>query len=151
MAPPPYSYPKRTSSNGFASAFSSSHSHRADDSSLIDDCRALAYHAARSLWHFWHTRGRRMSAMLLLRSAQQLRQNLTMRRLLSFPHLLVLAWVFVLLWGERWVFHTRVETCHWSNWEKWVSWSLAACLLLCASSTRAVQGNLKSDICVCNF
>ncbi|EOO00749.1 putative cell division control protein 1 protein [Phaeoacremonium minimum UCRPA7] len=42
-----------------------------------------------------------------------------MRRLLSFPHLLVMAWVFVLLWGERWVFHTRVESCHWSNWEKW--------------------------------
>lgn len=47
------------------------------------------------------------------------------RQLLSIPHLFVLAWVLALLWGERWVFQSSVESCGWESWERWVSavWS----------------------------
>ena len=48
------------------------------------------------------------------------RRNLTKRRLLSFPHLIVLIWLFVLLRGERWLFHWKVEQCKWNKWENWV-------------------------------
>lgn len=43
------------------------------------------------------------------------------RQLLSLPHLFVLAWVLALLWGERWVFQSSVESCGWDSWERWVS------------------------------
>lgn len=74
-----------------------------------------------SLHRFWNARGKRATVALLLEVAHQLRRNLAMRRLSSFPHLLVIIWAVVLLWGERWIFHTKVESCHWSNWEKWVT------------------------------
>jgi hypothetical protein len=45
------------------------------------------------------------------------------RRLLCLPHLLVLAWLLVLLWGERWVFQSAIKACEWSQWERWVSLS----------------------------
>lgn len=45
--------------------------------------------------------------------------NLTRRRLLSFPHMLVLVWMVVLLYGEVWVFDSKVADCEWSSWEKW--------------------------------
>ncbi|KAL2063456.1 hypothetical protein VTL71DRAFT_5261 [Oculimacula yallundae] len=41
------------------------------------------------------------------------------RQLLSLPHLFVLAWVLALLWGERWVFQSSVESCGWGSWERW--------------------------------
>ena len=43
------------------------------------------------------------------------------RRLLNLPHLLVLVWLLVLLWGERWVFESAIKTCEWGRWERWVS------------------------------
>ncbi|KAF3357497.1 Oxoglutarate dehydrogenase [Verticillium dahliae VDG1] len=45
--------------------------------------------------------------------------NLTARRLLSFPHLLVGFFVLLMLWGEYWVFDSRVASCKWDKWEKW--------------------------------
>ncbi|KAG7292658.1 hypothetical protein NEMBOFW57_002695 [Staphylotrichum longicolle] len=87
--------------------------------SLFDDLRAFVAQLVRSLVRFWRERGRRMAFAALLSLAHRLRQNLTYNRLLSFPHLLVAVWVVVLLWGERWAFHSKVESCHWSSWEKW--------------------------------
>ncbi|KAI8312851.1 hypothetical protein K4K61_009485 [Colletotrichum sp. SAR11_59] len=60
-----------------------------------------------------------MTINMLYQAGWQLRQNLTARRLLSFPHLLVCLWMLILLWGERWVFSSRVADCRWSNWESW--------------------------------
>lgn len=88
--------------------------------SLVDDCLAFITQACRALARFWRERGRHMVLAALVSAAHRLRQNLTYNRLFSVPHLLVAVWVVVLLWGERWIFHTKVESCHWSNWEKWV-------------------------------
>ncbi|PBP20595.1 cdc1-like protein [Diplocarpon rosae] len=41
------------------------------------------------------------------------------RPLLSLPHLCVLVWVLALLWGERWVFQSNVDSCDWGSWERW--------------------------------
>jgi hypothetical protein len=54
------------------------------------------------------------------RRARNLTRDLAPRRLLSFPHLLALLWLVLLLWGERWVFGTRVSKCQWEKWEDWV-------------------------------
>lgn len=119
MMAPPYS-------NGYAykgkgpSALLFQHS----GGSFRDRARPVLNAAARlsqRLWHFWQTRGRRMTINMLYQAGWQLRQNLTARRLLSFPHLLVCLWMLILLWGERWVFSSRVADCRWSNWESWVS------------------------------
>jgi len=107
---PPYS-------NGFSSAF---HKPRHDDSSLVDDFRAFLARIARLFWRFARGKGRRLAMELLMDGGRQLRRNLIARRLLSFPHALVAVWIFVLLWGERWVFHSRIEQCRWSDWEDWV-------------------------------
>ncbi|KAG9258154.1 calcineurin-like phosphoesterase-domain-containing protein [Emericellopsis atlantica] len=53
------------------------------------------------------------------RAVHRLAVNLTPRRVLSFPHLLVGVWMVVLLWGERWVFDSRVASCDWDHWEDW--------------------------------
>ncbi|KAK2591344.1 hypothetical protein QQS21_010969 [Conoideocrella luteorostrata] len=63
--------------------------------------------------------GRRMATTAATRAAHQIRRNLTSRRLLSFPHFLFLIWVVILLWGERWVFETKVQKCDWKHWETW--------------------------------
>lgn len=53
----------------------------------------------------------------VLRRAQS---DWNVRRLLSLPHLLVVVWALVLLWGERWVFQSSIEACEWRKWERWV-------------------------------
>ena len=63
--------------------------------------------------------GRRMALLATQRIVDTIKRNLAARRLLSFPHLLVLFWIVILLWGERWVFDSKVERCEWSSWEKW--------------------------------
>lgn len=101
--------------------------HRRSDSdatSVLDDVRALLARAARALVRWWHERGRQMAVDQAVRSARWLRLNLVPHRVLSVPHLLVAAWVFVLLRGERWVFGWAVEECRWEGWERWVSWFL---------------------------
>lgn len=54
------------------------------------------------------------------RVAHRIRRNLTPQRLFSFPHLLVIFWMIILLWGERWVFDSKVDKCDWEHWEDWV-------------------------------
>lgn len=94
-----------------------------DDSSLVDDCLARVQESWRSLLGFWASRGKKGLGDLLWQGVQLVRRNLALHRLFSFPHVLVAVWMLVLLWGERWVFHTSVESCNWDNWEKWVSYS----------------------------
>lgn len=69
------------------------------------------------------------------RMGHQIRRNLVARRVLSFPHFLFLFWMVILLWGERWVFDSKVQRCDWGNWEKWVrfGWflNLHFCVLDC--------------------
>ncbi|KAF3764395.1 hypothetical protein M406DRAFT_291465 [Cryphonectria parasitica EP155] len=120
------SYPSGSSSNGASSSslfthskLRQSHANIGDDSSLLDDCFAGVQKSWQSLLVFWSTRGKRGSWDCLLQGAHQLRSNLATRRLFSFPHVLVAIWLLVLMWGERWVFHTTVERCAWENWEEW--------------------------------
>ncbi|KAK3939693.1 hypothetical protein QBC46DRAFT_315368 [Diplogelasinospora grovesii] len=90
-----------------------------NSTSLFEDLRTLTAQGVRRLWRFWNERGRHMVVAAMVFSARRLRQNLAWHRLFSFPHLLVAFWVVLLLWGERWVFHSKVEKCRWSNWEQW--------------------------------
>ncbi|EGS19118.1 uncharacterized protein CTHT_0057430 [Thermochaetoides thermophila DSM 1495] len=78
-----------------------------DNTSLLDDMRALLSHSVRSFMRFWRARGRRMAITTLRSSVHRLRQNMTYRRVVSFPHMLVLVWVVIMLWGERWAFHSK--------------------------------------------
>ncbi|ROV94951.1 hypothetical protein VMCG_08341 [Cytospora schulzeri] len=84
------------------------------------------------LLRFWNTKGKRTTIAFLLRTAHQLRRNLVLNRVFSFPHVLVVLWVLVLMWGERWIYHTKVENCHWSNWEKWPAGTTPHHLILVA-------------------
>ena len=107
--------------NTYRSSSAFYHNPRRDvDSSLTDDCLAGVKGGARSLWRFWKGSGRHLAGGLAVNMLRRVRHNLAMRRLLSFPHALVAVWVLLLLWGERWVYHSRVEDCHWSSWENWV-------------------------------
>lgn len=119
-----YSYNNGAASSSSASVpFASSKLRQqtfGDDSSLVDDCLATVQGQWNSLLSFCRTRGKSTAWASLLQFAYQVRRNLALHRLLSFPHVLVAVWVVVMLWGERWVFHTTVERCAWENWEKWV-------------------------------
>jgi len=131
---PPYSSSKSSSSR---SSFTYPPRYYPDYStSPLDDFRALVAQAVRALARFWRERGRRMLAATTFSAAYRMRLNLTYNRLVSFPHLLVAVWVFVLLWGERWAFHSKVESCHWSNWEHWV----------CRANSRALKGGAYANL-----
>lgn len=105
---------------GSSNAYRPKSHRRNSDSSLLDDLKAFVAYSIRSLWQFWNERGRYLLLAAMVSFLRGLRKNLTYDRLFSFPHLLVVLWVFTLIWGERWVFHSKVESCHWQNWEKWV-------------------------------
>jgi hypothetical protein len=118
------------------SSFSYSPRYRPDNTtSLLDDLRAFMAKAVRALVRFWRDRGRHMALAAMLSMAHRLRQNLTYQRLLSFPHLVVAVWVVLMLWGERWAFYSKVESCHWSNWEKWVCQATPPLEELCDPTT----------------
>lgn len=113
-----------SSSSSFPSFYRLSRRDQDSSTSPLDDFLAFLSRSARSLWAFWRQRGRHILYASLVRALRQLRRNLTPTRLFSLPHLLVGLSILVLLWGERWVFHSRVESCQWSNWENWVWQSL---------------------------
>ncbi|KAK3500593.1 calcineurin-like phosphoesterase-domain-containing protein [Neurospora crassa] len=113
--------PSYSSNGGYgysSSSFQPKH-RRSDSTSFLDDLRAFLAHSSRSAWRFWRERGRFIAWAALVNAGRRLRMNLTYNRLFSFPHLLVAAWIVVLLWGERWVFHSAVEECEWEKWERW--------------------------------
>jgi hypothetical protein len=72
------------------------------------------------IWIWLQGPGRHMATVSALRFTERLQKNLAPRRLFSFPHLLVACWIVILLWGERWVFDSKVDSCDWENWEDWV-------------------------------
>ncbi len=47
----------------------------------------------------------------------------TAKTLFTIPNALVVLWIWTLWWGERTVFRDSVESCVWSDWEKWVSFT----------------------------
>ncbi|KAH8734610.1 hypothetical protein BGZ61DRAFT_343682 [Ilyonectria robusta] len=63
--------------------------------------------------------GRHLATAVGGRVVRRVRANLSARRVLSFPHMLVLIWMVVLLYGERWIFDSKVADCDWASWEKW--------------------------------
>lgn len=87
------------------------------------DAYAAAAAQARRAWIWLQGPGQRIATAVAIGAAHQARRNLTPRRLLSFPHFLVAVWIIILLWGERWVFDSKVETCSWDHWEKWVGFT----------------------------
>ncbi len=95
---------------------------QSDFQSICDDILAIARSLVHQLWTYLHAhlRNQQGFSSLVVRAGYQFRRNMTRRRLLSFPHLLVFFWVFVLLWGERWIFATKVRSCDWDHWEDWV-------------------------------
>ncbi|ATY63181.1 manganese ion homeostasis (Fr) [Cordyceps militaris] len=63
--------------------------------------------------------GLRAATAVTLTVAHHARRNLVARRIFSLPHALVAIWIVILLWGERWVFDSKVESCSWDHWESW--------------------------------
>ncbi|KAI9813357.1 MAG: hypothetical protein M1832_006315 [Thelocarpon impressellum] len=41
------------------------------------------------------------------------------KRIVNIPNVVILAWLILLWWGERRVFASSVEDCHWKKWERW--------------------------------
>ena len=39
----------------------------------------------------------------------------------NLPNAILLFWLVLLVWGERWVFERGMRECEWENWEPWVS------------------------------
>ncbi|KAI1076142.1 hypothetical protein F5B20DRAFT_556887 [Whalleya microplaca] len=87
--------------------------------SICDDILAGLTSLLQRIWAWCNGPGRHLAWSLAVRGGQQLRRNMTRRRLLNFPHLLVVLWVLVMLWGERWIFASRVRSCDWDRWEDW--------------------------------
>ncbi|KAI8624220.1 hypothetical protein F5Y19DRAFT_467955 [Xylariaceae sp. FL1651] len=116
MAPP--SYRTYGSASGYSSASypPSFHDHGA---SIWDEILAGSRAIMLRIWAYGNSQGRHSAWNLIMRGGQQLRRNMVRRRVLSFPHLLVVIWIFVMLWGERWVFASRVQSCDWDHWEDW--------------------------------
>ncbi|KAK9775411.1 putative Calcineurin-like phosphoesterase domain-containing protein [Seiridium cardinale] len=68
---------------------------------------------------YWNGKGRVLAWSFAMQAAYRAKANLAARRLLSFPHLLVVLWMLVMLWGERWTFTSQVQSCDWDHWEEW--------------------------------
>ncbi|KAI1813406.1 hypothetical protein GGS20DRAFT_553430 [Poronia punctata] len=114
MAPPSYRAYGSTSPGIYAQGHGQyGHGHHDSGASIWDDIMA----SSREI--FKRARGRHSAWHMLVRAGQQLRRNMVRRRLVSFPHLLVGIWVLVLLWGERWTFASKVNSCDWDHWEDW--------------------------------
>jgi hypothetical protein len=97
------------------------HNSRRHDQSILDDLYAGSRSMLARLWRYSSGPGRVAATNFAMQSGQQMRRSFTWSRVLSFPHLLALFWAVVMLWGERWVFPSRVASCDWDHWEKWVS------------------------------
>lgn len=110
------------------------------DSTLADNITTTLKLQAQRLWAWARGPGRHAATVAALTISTRIRVNLSARRLLSFPHALLVFWVVILLWGERWVFDSKVARCDWDHWEDWVS-SPAPLSFLCSS-----EGGLCLDV-----
>lgn len=57
-----------------------------------------------------------------LRNARRAARRPTLRSFVNIPNAFIAVWVLLLLWGERWAFHSAIKQCRWENWERWVSY-----------------------------
>ncbi len=122
MAPPysngyNYGYPSSTSSYDYGYSLRNN----GDFQSICDDIFAVTRTMLHRMSTYANGPGRRAAWNLATKAVQQFKRNMTRRRLLSFPHALFALWILVLLWGERWIFASRVNSCDWDHWENWVS------------------------------
>ncbi|KAI1475463.1 hypothetical protein F4774DRAFT_397029 [Daldinia eschscholtzii] len=120
MAPPysnGYGYP--SSSLPTSSSYDYDYRNNNEPQSICDEIGACVGAMLGQLWGYMNGRGRQAAWNWVTKAAQQIKRNMTRRRLLSFPHLLVGLWVLVMLWGERWVFASRIRSCDWDHWEDW--------------------------------
>ncbi|KAK8072566.1 hypothetical protein PG996_005914 [Apiospora saccharicola] len=86
---------------------------------ILEDIVTKAQITARRIRTFWNSPHGVRLRNVTMKIARQIQLNLAARRLLSFPHLLVALWMLLLLWGEHWIFATKVRSCDWNHWEKW--------------------------------
>lgn len=117
-----------------------------------EDAYAAAAAQTRRGWIWLQGPGRKIATVVFGSAAYYLRRNLAPRRLFSLPHFLVVVWMVILLWGERWVFDSKVETCSWDHWEKWVRkhWQTCASLrpiLLIALHMNSPKERTRTDSC----
>ncbi|KAI1103441.1 hypothetical protein F4804DRAFT_230814 [Jackrogersella minutella] len=117
--PPPYSNGYGYESSALPNSYDYGYRNSGEFQSICDDIYAGAKTMTGRLWGYTNGRGRHAAWGLVIKAGQQVRRNLTRRRLLSFPHILVVLWVLVMLWGERWIFASRVRSCDWDHWEDW--------------------------------
>ncbi|ELR07430.1 hypothetical protein VC83_07543 [Pseudogymnoascus destructans] len=54
-----------------------------------------------------------------LRNARRAARRLTLRSFVNVPNGFIVVWFLLLLWGERWAFHSAIKQCRWENWERW--------------------------------
>ncbi|KFX97127.1 hypothetical protein O988_05015 [Pseudogymnoascus sp. VKM F-3808] len=54
-----------------------------------------------------------------LRNARRAARRPTLRSFVNVPNAFIAVWVLLLLWGERWAFHSAIKQCRWENWERW--------------------------------
>ncbi|KAI1855553.1 hypothetical protein JX266_000418 [Neoarthrinium moseri] len=97
----------------------SSYNNRAANTSLAESLLSALQNLLRQGRRYWNGRGRIVAGNLAMQGAHHVSRNLVPRRLLSFPHLLVALWMLVMLYGERWTFTSKVQSCDWDHWEKW--------------------------------
>lgn len=122
---PPYSngngYGYPSSPLPTSSSYDYGYMNNNEPQSICDEILACFGVMLGQLWGYINGRGRQVAWSWAMKAAHQIRKNMTRQRLLSFPHLLVALWILVMLWGERWVFASRIRSCDWDHWEDWVS------------------------------
>lgn len=133
--------------------YSSSRNHFVEPPSILDRIfthlpRSMAVHIRQwiSLPNFTSTKPSRVVPLF-----QKGWWNMTYRSI-YLPHILIVLWVFILLWGERWVFNSSVVACDWKKWERWVcsinGADAPAYIVLTSMCTAATGGKPSSfDIC----
>ncbi|KAI2777534.1 hypothetical protein F4815DRAFT_481135 [Daldinia loculata] len=120
---PPYSngngYGYPSSPLPTSSSYDYGYMNNNEPQSICDEILACFGVMLGQLWGYINGRGRQVAWSWAMKAAHQIRKNMTRQRLLSFPHLLVAFWILVMLWGERWVFASRIRSCDWDHWEDW--------------------------------
>ncbi|KAL7620637.1 hypothetical protein AAE478_009632 [Parahypoxylon ruwenzoriense] len=116
---PSYSNGSGYPSSALPTSYDYTYRNNGDFQSICDDIFAGARAMLARLWAYINGRGKHSAYSLAMKGAHQFKRNMSRRRLLSFPHVLVALWVLIMLWGERWIFASRVRSCDWDHWEDW--------------------------------
>ncbi|KAI1502989.1 putative manganese ion homeostasis [Biscogniauxia marginata] len=116
-----YGYGHQSATSYYSTSYDEDYGPRdhSDFQSICDDIAAGAKSLLRRAWAYGNGPGKQMAWSLAMRAAYQFRRNMIRRRIFSLPHLLVVLWMVVMLWGERWTFANKVRSCDWDHWEDW--------------------------------